>query len=114
MCNKEVRSSDAEIDHITAGGSFTDWEEYTQWAKRILWVTWEDLRELCKDCHEAVTLSQKLGVDIETARITKKAIVLEKAKTDKAFIIECGKLPAKNAKERRKQLIILLSELGDE
>lgn len=108
MCGKEVRSSDAEIDHITAGGSFRNWEEYTQWAKRILWVTWEDLRELCTDCHQAVTLSQKLGVSFEIAEATKKAIQLEKAKTDKAYILEKGETPERNAKLRREQLVRLI------
>jgi hypothetical protein len=104
MCSKEVRSSDAEIDHITAGGSFRSWEEYTQWAKRILWVTWDDLRELCQDCHATVTLSQKLGISYEEACIEKQIIQIIKEKKDKQFLEERGIKPAGNQAARRKQL----------
>lgn len=104
MCNELVRSSDTEIDHMIAGGSFDSWETYTQWAKRILWVTLEDIRELCKDCHEVVTLSQKLGITLEESRVEKSVLKIIKEKKDKQFLEEKGIKPASNAKTRREQL----------
>lgn len=78
LCGKQVKSSQSEIDHIQAGGSFNDWQSYTEWARRILWVSHDDIRELCKDCHGAVTLSQRKGITFEQAKVEKA--IIEKTK----------------------------------
>lgn len=78
MCGKEVASGSAEIDHIAAGGSFYDWESYTEWAKRILWVSHDDIRELCQDCHSTVSHAQRTGLTLEEAHKDKKLIALTK------------------------------------
>lgn len=105
MCGKEVASSKAEIDHIKAGGSFHDWQSYTEWAKRILWVSHDDIRELCRECHSAVTYSQSSGLSIEDAR--KEKAIIEKCKqkiaTQKAELLKAGfkEEDISNAEKRR-------------
>lgn len=82
--NKDVWVSDCEIcgcqsrkcevDHIKEGGSFDDWESYTVWLERILWVSFEDLRELCQECHSVVTYQQRYNLSWEEAVARKKVI----------------------------------------
>lgn len=102
MCGKQSR--DCEVDHIEGGYGFKDWQSFTEWSKMILWVTFDDLRELCKDCHAAVTLSQKLGIPLEDAFIEKQVIEICKSKKDREFIKENKEIPKSNATQRREQV----------
>ena len=106
ICNELVPSGKCEIDHIEAGGSFTDWKTYTEWARRILWVTFDDIRELCKECHEVVTLSQRMGISFEQAKVEKAIIAA--CKEDKQWLTERGHTPASNAKLRKEQIRTIL------
>jgi hypothetical protein len=110
MCGKLVRSSETQIDHIIMGGSFSDWKTYTEWAKRILWVTPEDIRELCVDCHSTVTHMQKTGLSFEASKIEKQTIEIIKNKEDKSFLENVGIHPASNASLRRKQIVEYLTK----
>lgn len=107
MCGKQSRSCD--VDHLKGGFGFTDWQSFTEWSKMILWVTFDDIRELCPDCHGAVTLSQKLGISLESAFVEKQVIEIMKSKQDKKFISDNGDVPAKNAEQRRNQVRNILS-----
>lgn len=83
MCGETFRSAETEIDHIVAGGSFKNWKEYTEWAKRILWVTSDDIRILCKDgCHKKVTYAHKHGLTLEDADVKLKTIADMKKPTN--------------------------------
>lgn len=108
ICGEQSR--DTEIDHIDGGYGFSNWEEYCSWAKRILWVTFDDIRELCKECHEAVTLSQRERISFEQAKIEKKVISICKAKKDKEWLMERGIQPASNASKREEQIRSVLNE----
>lgn len=112
MCGKLVRSSETQIDHIIMGGSFSDWKTYTEWARRILWVTAEDIRELCVDCHTVVNHMQKTGLSFNEAKVEKQAIEIIKSKQDVSFLKEKGVVPASNATKRREQIIQYL--LGEQ
>lgn len=109
MCGKLVRSSETQIDHIVMGGSFSDWNTYTEWARRILWVTAEDIRELCLECHTTVNHMQKTGLSFDEAKIEKQAIQIENTEDTKEWLLSKGIQPASNAKLRRKQIIDYLS-----
>jgi 5-methylcytosine-specific restriction endonuclease McrA len=113
LCGKLVRSSETQIDHIVMGGSFSDWKSYTEWAKRILWVTPEDIRELCVDCHEIVNHQQKTGLSWEDSIIDKKVIQIIKEKKDKLVLEQAGIIPASNAKLRREQLVQYFKQQGE-
>lgn len=102
-----------EINHKTEAGSLKSKEDLGRFAANLLYVVFDDLEAICKSCHSIVTYMAKENVDETTAILTKKAIALEKSKEDKAFIINSGLTPARNAKERRKQLIELLNKLGE-
>lgn len=110
MCEaKECRKT--EIDHIEQAGSTLTIEQWKEWMVRLLLVDFDDIQELCLECHGVVNLSQKLGCSIEEARVHKQIIEICKEKKDKEYLKKCGVEPEKNAKLRRKQLEKLL--LGD-
>jgi len=112
--NKDVWVSDCElcgaahrecqVDHLSGGFGFNDWQSFCEWAKMILWVTFEDIRELCPDCHSIVSLSQRQGLSLEESRIEKAVISICKAKQDKVWLEQRGIVPLGNAKLRREQI----------
>ena len=108
MCGKACR--DNQCDHVKGGFGFTDWESFCEWAKMILWVTFDDIRELCPDCHGTVTLSQRLGISFDEAAIEKQAIAICKQKADvvKSWIRERGEIPCATAAQRRLQVVEIL------
>lgn len=76
LCGKTSRK--CEVDHLDGGYGFTNWEEYVVWLKRILFVTFDDIRELCPACHAIVTHQQKTGLSFEEAKVDKARIRFEK------------------------------------
>lgn len=112
LCGKQSRIT--QVDHIKGGYGFTDWDSFCDWAKMILWVGFDDIRELCEDCHSVVNLSQKLGCSIEEACIEREVIDIMKSKEDKSWLLSKGITPASNAKKRREQIKeVLLFENSD-
>ena len=110
MCGKQDRN--CEVDHIKAGGSFSCWQTYTEWARRILWVSLDDLRLLCKDCHASVTYADRHDISVEAARAIRTAIAICKAREDKVWLVGRGVEPESTQAKRRKQVEeILLSEI---
>lgn len=111
ICKKASRT--CEVDHLTAGGSFSNWEEYTEWSKRILFVTYNDIRELCKECHSTVTLSQRLNISFEEAAIHKEMVTIVKDKKDKDFFISRKLVPPSNLAQRKTHILKILTQEKD-
>lgn len=90
LCGKQSRK--CEVDHLIMGGCFRDWQSYTEWAKRILWVSFDDIRELCPDCHSTITHQQKTGLSFEEAKKDKELIAKMKqpVKDQKKELLEAG------------------------
>ena len=102
MCGKQCR--DCQVDHLEGGYGFKDWQTFTEWAKMILWVTFDDIRELCHTCHSHVTLSQKLNIPLADAIIESEVITLckQKASEQDKFLAKNGISGySKNALTRR-------------
>ena len=108
MCGKQSRKCD--VDHLDGGYGFTDWESFCDWQKRILWVSFDDIRELCEPCHSAVTLSQRLNISVDEARVEQEAILILKEKRDRQWLLEQGLTPKSNQKLRRIQIVEKLKE----
>lgn len=116
MCGKQSRT--CEVDHLEGGYGFKDWQTFTEWVKMILWVTFDDIRELCEDCHSEVTLSQKLGISLIDAKVEKKVIAITKqsAKLIDTFLAENGEVNYnKNPASRRDAVRrVLLTQLAQQ
>jgi hypothetical protein len=101
-----------QVDHINPAGSLQKTEDIQGFVERLLYVTEDDLRLVCKNCNSALAHAEKQGISIEESLIEKEAIRLQKSKEDIDFIKKAGYTPASNAKLRRSQLIEILSGGG--
>lgn len=104
MCGGTFPIKDIQVDHIIPAGSLQKTEDIQGFVERLLYVTEDDLRLVCKECNSALALSDKQGISYEEAVIIKKAILICKNKQDKEFLIEHGVTPASNVSSRRKQV----------
>lgn len=108
MCGKQSR--DCEVDHLHGGFGFTDWQSFTEWARMILWVSFDDIQELCPECHSVISYQQKSGLSFEDAKIEKQAIELCKKSVDKQWLLDNNQVPASSKAKRRQQIITYLKE----
>lgn len=102
MCRLWWPPSKLEVDHIYGGVGFDNYDEFLEWQKRILFVSFDDIRELCKICHADVTLSQKLGCTLEEVPKERERIEFGKLKATKQneALIMLGIKQGKNSAER--------------
>lgn len=107
-CGKTFPISEGQIDHIQAAGKLNAVADIQGFVERLLLVTEDDLRLICKGCNNALAMSFKTGESFEVSVATKAAIQIINNKQDRAFIQSKGLIPATNAKARREQLIQLL------
>lgn len=97
--------SHCQVDHIKPAGSLQKTEDIQGFVERLLYVSEDDLRLVCKECNSALALADKQGISIEKALATKAAIELCKTKKDKSWLEERDIKPASNEKLRRQQIV---------
>ena len=104
MCHKEYVIAEGQVDHITPAGSLKEISDIQGFVERLLCVTEEDLRLVCKGCNSALAMSQRLGGSFEEAKIAKEVIAICKTSGSKDFLISNGVVPDKNEKLRKIQI----------
>lgn len=102
ICGKQSR--DCQVDHLHGGYGFTDWTSFTEWAKMILWVGFDDIREVCVECHEVISLSQRKGISFEEALTEKELIAIFKEKRDKQWLKDRCITPGATVSVRKDQI----------
>lgn len=109
-----VKINTVQVNHRKMAGSLKSKEDLGSFAANLLFVSFDDLEIICTECHSYETHSQRYGMTIEEAKYDKKAIEIEKLKTDevKKFIRLNGLEPSKKKEDRRKQLIEILKKKG--
>jgi transcription elongation factor Elf1 len=113
MCNEESVIANCQVDHIHPAGSLQEIEDIQGFIERLLFVTEDDLRLVCKDCNNALAMADKQGISFNEAIIEKKIIKICKEKKDKEFIQEKGLIPASSQDKRKIQIRqILFGEKG--
>lgn len=115
-CSYWYPPAELEIDHIHGGKGFSDWEGFTEWQRRMLWVGFDDIREVCKDCHADITLMQKLKITKEQLPIEKERIGFKKmSAADQKKLLNKLKLDyGKNSQERISTYIKYLETKHDD
>lgn len=114
LCGGEFPMSLCQVDHIVPAGSLQKTEDIQGFVERLLYVTEDDLRLVCKECNSVLAYADKQGVSVADARAEKQAIQLIKGRKDVDFIVTAGYTPASNQAARRKQIIEILREKSDE
>lgn len=103
MCHNEYPMSECQVDHIEAAGKLNKTEDIQGFVERLLYVTEDDLRLVCKTCNSALSMSDKSGISFEEALVQKKVIAkmkLPKPQQDK-ILAKYG-YPCNNDRLRKK------------
>ena len=101
---------DIQVDHIVAAGQLNKTEDIQGFVERLLYVSEDNLRLVCKTCNNALAHADKQDISYDDALIEKKVIAMEKEKAVIPFLKGQGISPGKNAKERRQQLVEVLKK----
>ncbi|AAM28382.1 hypothetical protein [Vibrio phage VpV262] len=59
ICEQWFPVSHLQVDHLDGGYGFKTKEEMIAWMTRQLWIGFDDIREICKGCHEKVNTMQR-------------------------------------------------------
>lgn len=110
MCENDFVLKEINVDHIIPAGQLNHTEDIQGFVERLLYVTEDDLRLVCKACNSALAYADKHGVSFAEALVIKKAIEIQNTKQDKQWLSERGITPSSNAAKRRAQIIECLKE----
>lgn len=103
-CGGTFILSQGEVDHIESAGKLSSLDDVRGFVERLLFVTEDDLRLLCKTCHRTITYADKQGLSFKEAEAVKRAISICKDNLDKQFLIDNGLSPASSKAKRRIQI----------
>lgn len=110
VCSNTFVMSEGEVDHIVGAGSLKSVNDIQGFVERLLFVTEDDLRLVCKGCHRAITYAEKTGMTFDDAKIEKEAIRLGAEGLDKEWLVQHNLVPASSKAKRREQIINFLKE----
>lgn len=105
MCNNDFPISMCQVDHKNPAGSLKCKEDIQGFVERLLFVSEDDLRLVCRPCNNALSMADKRGTTYEEEIIQKQAIAILKEKSDVNWLQERGIKPASNQAKRRQQII---------
>lgn len=105
ICGGTFVQKEGQVDHINPAGSLRDKKDIQSFTERLVWITPDDLRTICKTCNSTFSLAERQGISFELAYATKKAIQIEKEKRVNEVLEGLGIKPESNATKRRKQLV---------
>ena len=112
MCEKWTPVSKLEVDHIVGGEGFTTLNDFMDWYWRMLLVGFDSIRELCKPCHDNVTLSQKLHCSLEAVPYHRDRIAFGKLTAGQQHAL-LAKLELSSGSNEELRMAIYLEYLGD-
>lgn len=101
---------EGQVDHVVPAGSLQRKGDIQGFVERLLFITKDDLRLVCKNCNSTLAYAEKQGISFEEAMAVKKAIDIVKQKKDKQFLEERGIIPASTQAKRREQIEQILKE----
>lgn len=115
-CGEWYGSAEIELDHVISENSLTSYEHIDDFFKTIVFPSPKQIQILCKDkklkgkvvhfgCHGIKTYSERYGVSLEEARVTKETLKIMKEKVDKEYL-SSHNLPIPTTQAKRKELII--------
>lgn len=110
MCGNDFVMKDIQVDHIVEAGSLRSVEDIQGFVERLLFVTRDDLRVVCKECNSALAYASKQGITFAQAKAEKAALKIIKEKRDLTELEKYGIIPARTQKARREQLVQILSQ----
>lgn len=110
MCKKDFVLKECQVDHIVSAGKLNKTADIQGFVERLLYVTEDDLRIVCKGCNSALALADKQGLSYNDAIAEKTAIALCKNNLDKQFLLDNNVIPATSKAARRGQIVKFIKE----
>ena len=89
-CGLLKAKSALEVDHVIPAGPLGSWDDLTPFAARLLGASSENLRLLCKPCHDVVTASERFQCSEEEAKRRKALAAFKKLRADKQRLLLLG------------------------
>lgn len=110
VCRQQFVIKECQVDHITPCGTLREASDIQAFTEKLLFVTPDDLRLVCKRCNSALAYADKNKTTLDEAMITKSTISIMNNKKDKEFFTERSIPIPSNATKRRAEIIRLLTE----
>lgn len=114
QCGNMFKLTDVNVDHVVGEFPCTNREEFMSYLLSRLDVGFDDLQILCIDipkknhagCHPIKTLSERLGITFEEARLEKQVIAVMGLGSagQRKWLTEHNVVPESNEEKRRKQI----------
>jgi len=116
VCKELFVQSKLQVDHIRDySAPLRKLDDIQSFVETISIVVGRDLQFICKECHDAVSYSQKQGCSLEEARVLKKHILIGKEKRFKEELEARDMVVPKTIKEQSKVLLeAMLDEIKSE
>lgn len=117
VCKDLLIQSKLQVDHIREySASLRKIKDIQSFVETISLVVESDLQFICKDCHDAVSYSQKNGCSLEEARVRKKHILYGKEKRILEELEQRGVLVVPKTIKAQNELLLtmMLKEIEDE
>lgn len=80
ICEHWFPVSQLQVDHLEGGYGFSNHDEFIEWLHRMWWVGFDDIREICKGCHEKVNTMQRTGCTWEEVPMQQELAAFKKLK----------------------------------
>jgi len=117
LCGNDYVMKNIQVDHIIPAGKLQDISDVQGFVQRLLYITADDLRVVCKNCNALLAYADKHNISLEEAIIDKEVIRIIKEKKDKQFFIDRELDIPGNARLRRekiKEVLVNEHNLQDE
>jgi 5-methylcytosine-specific restriction endonuclease McrA len=109
-CGEKFVMKDLQVDHIIPAGGLTKTDDIQGFIERLLYITDDDIRLLCKNCHGVITYQEKHGLTFDEALVEKKVIDMMKNKEEVNNFLKSYNIVCKNDKQRRESLREILKK----
>lgn len=80
MCLLWWPVSKLQVDHLDGGYGYTTYAEYLGWMERMLWVGFDDIQEICLDCHDKRNVMQKNNCTLDEVPYYKERTLFNQQK----------------------------------
>lgn len=92
VCGGTFIIAQGQVDHIEPAGSLQKTSDIQGFVERLLYVTEDDLRLVCKECNTTLAVAQKQGKTFEEAALERKVTAFKKLSTaaQKELLQQCG------------------------
>ena len=103
MCLLWWPVSKLQVDHLDGGYGYTTYTEMLSWMERMLWVGFDDIQEICLDCHDKRNVMQKNNCEMWEVPYYKERTLFnqQKAAGMKRMLTAAGLPDGKNETERK-------------